>query len=384
MPRRYQSLHPLYLSKKPFFPKKDFTVLLGLRVYPVYLIQLKLPVSLFSSMSPPKKTFFSPVQESHSISVDAESEMQDGFSGNDDEEGQILSLDSLRAAFSDAEHSAGDAGFGWKSNQKEKKRSRNNDLTPLSLYREEEEDNRSGEIDSKDVESNHDVEGSTVLTGDDEHFVDQHDSDHEDEDRDELLGEDGGESEEELAEVEDDPTLEHRIELSPQSLFEAMLFVGDKESRPLRSEKASELMRNVPVEEIDVIAQMMTEQYQVWNCPYEVIAFEGGYRLTLRDEFESVRAKFYGRIKEARLSQSAIDVLAIVAYKQPLTAEEVQTIRKQPVGPLLAQLVRRDLLTIIRENQGNRRVAYYQTTDRFLRLFNLDSIDDLPISDELS
>lgn len=238
---------------------------------------------------------------------------------SDDEEGQILSLDALRAAFSDTE--------------------------PV---------------------------------------VDQHDSDQEEEDRDELLGEDGGESEEELAEVEDDPTLEHRIELSPQSLFEAMLFVGDKENRPLRSEKASELMRNVPVKEINAIAQMMTEQYQAWNCPYEVVAFEGGYRLALRDEFESVRAKFYGRIKEARLSQSAIDVLAIVAYKQPLTAEEVQTIRKQPVGPLLAQLVRRDLLTIIRENQGNRRIAYYQTTDRFLRLFNLGSIDDLPISDELS
>ncbi|NLF07030.1 MAG: SMC-Scp complex subunit ScpB, partial [Pirellulaceae bacterium] len=81
----------------------------------------------------------------------------------------------------------------------------------------------------------------------------------------------------------------------------------------------------------------------------------------------------------ARLSQAAIDVLALVAYEQPITGEKIQQLRGKPSRHVLAHLVRRGLLRIERP-EPKRRTAYYRTTDRFLRVFNLESLDDLPQS----
>jgi len=97
----------------------------------------------------------------------------------------------------------------------------------------------------------------------------------------------------------------------------------------------------------------------------------------LRDEFHSLRDVFYGRVKAAKLSQAAVDVLAIVAYKQPLTREEVDAMRGRPSGSLLAQLVRRQLLRLERPHDKPR-TPRFCTTDRFLQLFGLESLRDLP------
>ena len=102
----------------------------------------------------------------------------------------------------------------------------------------------------------------------------------------------------------------------------------------------------------------------------------------LREAFHPLRNRFYGRIRQARLSQAAIDVLAIVAYHQPLTSEQISRLRGKPSGHVLAQLVRRGLLRIERQ-QTERRTAQYFTTDRFLRLFSLEGLDDLPQSEDL-
>ena len=75
-------------------------------------------------------------------------------------------------------------------------------------------------------------------------------------------------------------------------------------------------------------------------------------------------------------------MLAIVAYKQPITADEVSTQRGTPSSQLLAQLVRRRLLRVERPPEKPRSVRYC-TTDRFLELFGLESLADLPQTDDL-
>jgi segregation and condensation protein B len=75
--------------------------------------------------------------------------------------------------------------------------------------------------------------------------------------------------------------------------------------------------------------------------------------------------------------------MAVVAYNQPTTREQVEKIRGKPSGSVLAQLVRRELL-LIESGETNANVKYYSTTDRFLDLFNLDEITDLPQSHEVS
>ena len=175
---------------------------------------------------------------------------------------------------------------------------------------------------------------------------------------------------------------EDRSEIGPQTIVEAMLFVGNDANEPLPAARMAELMRDVEPEEVVLLIDRLNQQYATAGCPY-CIAHEGsGYRMTLRRAFHPLRNRLYGRVREARLSQAAIDVLAIVAYQQPLRGEDVAQLRGKPSNHLLSQLVRRGLLRVERK-EDQRRVAWYHTTDRFLMFFRLESLDDLPQSEEL-
>ena len=181
---------------------------------------------------------------------------------------------------------------------------------------------------------------------------------------------------------------EERCELSPRTIFEAMLFVGNRENKPLAPERAAELMRNVSPEELVEIVHELNAEYARFEAPYHIIREGDGYRMVLRPEYESVRARFYNKTRETKLSQAAIDVLAVVAYRQPITADEVSQIRKSPSQGVLQQLVRRGLIDaqkiLNRKNHNKgKTVTLYRTTDRFLRLFQLESLDDLPTEEEI-
>ncbi|MEN6452323.1 MAG: SMC-Scp complex subunit ScpB [Thermoguttaceae bacterium] len=169
--------------------------------------------------------------------------------------------------------------------------------------------------------------------------------------------------------------------INPRTIFEAMLFVGNRENRPLTLAQAAELMRNVAADEIPPLVDELNRRYDTEGAPYRVVGDGDGYRLALREEHNALRNRFYGRVREAKLSQAAIDVLALVAYQQPITAEKITSLRGKPSSHVLSQLVRRGLLRIERPEQ-RREAPHYQTTDRFLRLFHLESLADLPRSED--
>jgi segregation and condensation protein B len=173
------------------------------------------------------------------------------------------------------------------------------------------------------------------------------------------------------------------VDLNPRSILEAMLFVGNRENRPLSPFRIAEKMRNVSPEEIDDAVIVLNRHYEQFSCPYVILKESNGYRMVLHPEFDPILTKFYGKIREAKLSQQAIDALAVVAYRQPISADDVQKIRRQPSSALLNQLVRRGLLGVEREIRDKKKIMLYRTTNRFLELFQLDSIDDLPISEEI-
>lgn len=171
-------------------------------------------------------------------------------------------------------------------------------------------------------------------------------------------------------------------EVSPRSILEAMLFVGNPGNEPLTSARVAGLMRGVRPSEIDELVQDLNRQYRASGCPYHIISEKDGYRLTLRDEYTPLRDKFYGRLRQARLSPAAIEVLSLVAYRGPLTADKVACLRGRPSGAILSLLVRRQLLRIERKDEA-RKTAHYHITNRFLELFGLESLEDLPRSQDL-
>jgi segregation and condensation protein B len=171
-------------------------------------------------------------------------------------------------------------------------------------------------------------------------------------------------------------------EISPRSILEAMLFVGTPDNQPLSAELVAGMMRGVRAAEIDELVADLNRQYRDEGRPYTIASVGSGYRLALRDEFAPVREKLYGRPRAARLSPAAVEVLAIVAYNEPVTAEQVARMRGTTSGPILAQLVRRALLRIERGGERQHSAQYF-TTPRFLRLFGLASLQDLPRSGEV-
>jgi segregation and condensation protein B len=86
-------------------------------------------------------------------------------------------------------------------------------------------------------------------------------------------------------------------------------------------------------------------------------------------------------VKEARLSPAAIEVLSVLAYNQPATVERLSELRGSPSGAALATLVRRKLVGVERPVEGGE--SQYSTTERFLKLFGLASLSELPRSEEL-
>jgi segregation and condensation protein B len=171
-------------------------------------------------------------------------------------------------------------------------------------------------------------------------------------------------------------------EINPRSVLEAMLFVGRPDNRPVSARELAAAMRGVSPSEVDAAVAQLNALYDTDATPYCIEASQVGYRLVLREEFQRMRDKFCGRVREARLSRAAIEVLSIVAYNQPVTATHVNELRGAPSGGALSTLVRRRLLRLER-SPDRVNPPTYRTTDRFLRLFGLESLSVLPRSEEL-
>lgn len=171
-------------------------------------------------------------------------------------------------------------------------------------------------------------------------------------------------------------------EINPQTVVEAMLFVGRPDGGTISAREMAAAMRGVSPAEIDAAVAELNAVYERDAAPYHVVGSTQGYRLVLRDEFGRMRDKFFGRLKEAKLSPAVLEALSIVAYNQPATAETVSKLRGTPSGPALATLVRRKLVRIDRPADRGE-PPRYATTDRFLRLFGLENVAALPRSEEL-
>jgi len=170
--------------------------------------------------------------------------------------------------------------------------------------------------------------------------------------------------------------------LSPRMIVEGMLFVGNSEGRPITGREMAAQIRDVSPREIDTLVDELNTMYADNGTTYRIVGEGKGYRMRLNAEYDVVRQRLQGRVREAKLTTTAIEVLSIVAYRQPITADEVTRLRNGRSHAVLSQLVRRGLLSLERP-AGVPRRPIYQTTDRFNRLFRVDSPQDLPSSEDL-
>jgi segregation and condensation protein B len=165
----------------------------------------------------------------------------------------------------------------------------------------------------------------------------------------------------------------------PHRILEALLFVGGE---PLTAKRACGIVRGLTIEQFDEAITQLNMDYRRQGRPYAIQPQGHGWVLTLRPRHKHVVTRLYGGVKEARLSTAAIDVLALVAYRQPITKPDVDSLRGGDSGALLRQLVRRGLIQVTQAGAKQKEVAY-GTTKRFLEMFGLQGLDDLPRTHDL-
>jgi segregation and condensation protein B len=161
-------------------------------------------------------------------------------------------------------------------------------------------------------------------------------------------------------------------------ILEALLFVGGP---PLTPARAAESVRGLSAEDFHHALDTLSRAYRAQGRPYQIQLQDGGHVLALRPRFHQVREKLFGGVREARLSQGAVDVLSLVAYQQPATRQEIDSLRGADSGGLLRQLIRHGLVALRRTPDDSE--PRYGTTPRFLQLFGLTSLDDLPRTQDL-
>lgn len=184
-----------------------------------------------------------------------------------------------------------------------------------------------------------------------------------------------------------DPVAEELVEtdqcpVTPLSILEALLFIGRPDNGAIEADEVAGMMRGVRSAEIEQLVAELNEIYAAQGHVLRIVASGQGYRMQLADEFSSVADRFYGRVREIKLTQAAIDCLAIVAYRPGITREEIDGQRGQPCSAIINQLVRRQLVEMKREGTKKNRVTRYYPTARMLKLAGMESLDELPLAED--
>jgi len=196
----------------------------------------------------------------------------------------------------------------------------------------------------------------------------------------------GGSSRSKPVQVSEPPeevsALRSETAVTPAMVLEGLLFVGLPGSAGITKEQAAAALGEEISADIAQLVEQLNELYQAQNRPYGIVRRGNGYGLALTPDYERLRDRLNSRNRRTRLSRTALDVLSVVAYRGPLTGDQIQSHCGGNSASVVRQLVRRNLLAVDRgELRGPERV--YRTTDRFLEVFHLANLAELPRSQEL-
>jgi segregation and condensation protein B len=163
--------------------------------------------------------------------------------------------------------------------------------------------------------------------------------------------------------------------------LEAVLFLSKE---PLSSRKLASLANLADGSEARALVRELQSRYDAAGRAFQVEEVAGGYQMLTRPRFADWVAKLSPGKPALGLSVPALETLVIVAHRQPVLRAEVEAIRGVACDEILRQLMDRDLLRIVGRANELGRPILYGTTRRFLEVFGLKSLDDLPRSRQLA
>jgi len=164
-----------------------------------------------------------------------------------------------------------------------------------------------------------------------------------------------------------------------KSAVESLLFVwGD----PLDARTLADLF-NLPVSDMLHILRNMMEEYEERGSGLRIREMDKSFQLCTNPENDDYVQKLCTPVKEKRLSQPALEVLAVIAYKQPVTKAQIDAVRGIKSDRVLEGLMKKELVEEKGRSSAIGRPILYGTTKKFLALFGFETLKDLPVLDDV-
>ena len=160
-----------------------------------------------------------------------------------------------------------------------------------------------------------------------------------------------------------------------QKIIETLLFITD---RPVKISRLVDVIENTTAKEVREAIQKLQDTYTVRGSAMQILEIAGGYQMCTKPEYGRWVRRLYNEKMTTRLSNAALETLAIIAYKQPLTRAEMEAIRGVDVAGPLEKLLDRGLVRVVGRKDTIGHPMVYGTTDEFLRMFGLNKVSELP------
>lgn len=167
---------------------------------------------------------------------------------------------------------------------------------------------------------------------------------------------------------------------SLNAIIEGLLFVSDG---PLSLDRLTELLPDYERATVRLGVQQLRDDYENRRAGIHLVEVAGGWQLRTVPELMPYLSRMV-RGRPARFSQSALETLAIVAYRQPITRQEIEYLRGVDTGAVLKNLLEKKLIRILGKKDIPGRPIIYGTTREFLEVFNLKDLKGLPTLREIS
>jgi segregation and condensation protein B len=170
-----------------------------------------------------------------------------------------------------------------------------------------------------------------------------------------------------------------------KAIVESIIFASEEEitSKQIKDIVDTSGLR-ITVSEIEETVKELNEEYKTEGRAFEIMNIAGGFSFATRKDFSRFVGKLYEEKQKKKLSQSAIETLSIIAYKQPITRNEIEFVRGVNVDYIVNSLLERDLITIHGRADSPGRPILYGTTKTFLKVLGLNSLEDLPKLKEIN
>jgi segregation and condensation protein B len=170
-----------------------------------------------------------------------------------------------------------------------------------------------------------------------------------------------------------------------KNIIESLIFASEEQ---ISSKQIREILTSfsikTDVNKIEQAVDKLNEEYNESGSSFEIIKIAGGFQFATRKEYGVYVGKLFDEKQRKKLSQSSIETLAIIAYKQPITRNEIEFIRGVNVDYIVNSLLERDLVCITGRAETPGRPILYGTTDTFLKVLGLNSLADLPKLKEIN